>query len=289
MKGIILAGGSGTRLYPVTQVVSKQLMPVYDKPMIYYPITTLMLAGIKEILIITTPHDQALFKELLGDGSNWGLSFEYAAQPKPEGLAQALIIGEDFLGGEPCTLILGDNLFYGEGLPSTIRAAIAENQGATIFGYYVREPEAYGVIEFDEAGKAISLAEKPQKPKSHYAVPGIYIYNGEGAKLAKALKPSPRGELEITDLNQTYLEQGRLKVSKLGRGVAWLDTGTHKTLLQAANFIRTIIERQGLQIGCPEEVAYQNGWIDRAQLKKVAQRYAKTDYGTYLLQLAKER
>ncbi|MDT8447114.1 MAG: glucose-1-phosphate thymidylyltransferase RfbA [bacterium] len=285
MKGIILAGGTGTRLYPVTQVVSKQLMPVYDKPMIYYPLSTLMLAGIREILIITTPHDQAQYKALLGDGTQWGLRLEYCVQERPEGVAQALILGEQFLDGGPCTLILGDNLFYGEGLPAMIKKGIQTNQGATIFGYYVSDPQAYGVIEFDAEGKVVSLEEKPKQPKSHFAVPGIYIFNGSASQYAREQAPSPRGELEITDLNLRYLAEGQLHAVQLGRGIAWLDTGTHKTLLQAANFIRTIIERQGLQIGSPEEVAYRAGWISKAELLALCQKYGKNDYGSYLTSL----
>lgn len=286
MKGIILAGGSGTRLYPVTHVVSKQLMPIYDKPMIYYPLSSLMLAGIKDILIISTPHDMPLFKELLKDGSQWGIKLSYEVQPEPNGLAQALIIGEKFLNGSPCCLVLGDNIFYGHGFPKLLQKAAQLQTGGLIFGYYVNQPQAYGVIEFNQSGKAISLEEKPTVPKSNYAVPGIYFYDGQASTLAKQLTPSPRGELEITDLNQVYLTRGELQVEMLGRGVAWLDTGTHSTLLQAANFIRTIIERQGLQIGCPEEIAFHQNFISREQLMKLANLYLKTEYGQYLKQLA---
>ena len=286
MKGIVLAGGSGTRLYPVTKVVSKQLIPIYDKPMIYYPISSLMLAGITELLIISTPSDLPRFKELLGDGSEWGIQFTYAEQPSPDGLAQALIIGEEFLDGQGCTLILGDNIFYGEGFPKIIEEACQITSGAKIFGYYVKDPEASGGIEFDKAGKAISLEEKPAKPKSHFAVPGIYVYDKYAPQYAKEQKPSLRGELEITDLNRRYLEEGSLQVEKLGRGIAWLDTGTHQSLLQASNFIRTIIERQGLQIGCLEEIAYRKGYIDKAKLLIHAKTYEKTAYGQFLYEVA---
>ncbi len=288
MKGIILAGGSGTRLYPLTKVVSKQLMPIYDKPMIYYPLSSLMLAGIREILIISTPHDLPLFEQLLGNGNQWGLNLSYAEQPKPEGLAQALIIAEDFLDGSPSCLILGDNIFYGHGLSAKLQKGTEITDGGLIFGYYVKMPQAYGVIEFDKNGVAISLEEKPEIPKSHYAIPGIYFFDSEAPDIAKNLKPSPRGELEITDLNKEYLKRGKLKVETLGRGVAWLDTGTHTTMIQASNFIRTIIERQGLQIGCPEEIAFRQDWIDKKQLLLVAEETKKTEYGKYLIRLAKD-
>lgn len=285
MKGIILAGGSGTRLYPVTKVVSKQLMPIYDKPMIYYPLSSLLSAGIRDILLISTPHDLPLFEQLLGRGDQWGIKLSYAVQPKPEGLAQALIIGEKFLDGASSCLILGDNIFYGQGLEQKLNLATRLTEGAIIFGYYVNKPQAYGVIEFDKNGKAVSLEEKPGKPKSNYAVPGIYFYDEHAPDIAKGLKPSARGEIEITDLNKYYLKERKLKVDILGRGVAWLDTGTHTTLLQAANFIRTIIERQGLQIGCLEEIAYHKGFINDATVLKAADANGKTEYGEYIRQL----
>jgi glucose-1-phosphate thymidylyltransferase len=285
-KGIILAGGSGTRLYPVTRVVSKQLLPVYDKPMIFYPLSTLMLAGIREILIITTPQDAPAFEHLLGDGSQWGLRLAYAQQPSPDGLAQALVIARDFLDGAPSCLVLGDNIFYGHGLTEALRSANARTAGATVFGYRVRDPERYGVVEFAGDGHAIGLEEKPSQPKSNYAVTGLYFYDANAPDDAAALAPSPRGELEITDLNLRYLERGELMVERLGRGYAWLDTGTHESLLQAANFIETIEERQGLKVACPEEIAFQNGWITRTQLLALAEPLRKNAYGQYLIALA---
>jgi len=284
-KGIILAGGSGTRLYPLTHTISKQLLPVYDKPMIYYPLSTLMLAGIRDILIITTPRDQASFRDLLGDGSQWGITLSYAIQPEPAGLAQAFLIGRGFVGEDPCCLILGDNIFYGHGLIHQLRTASAQANGATVFGYWVKDPERYGVAEFDAGGNVVSLAEKPAHPKSNYAVTGVYFYDAQVCDLAAALKPSPRGELEITDLNNVYLAQGQLRLEKIGRGVAWLDTGTHESLMQAGDFIQTIEQRQGLKICCPEEVAYQNRWIDAAQLKAIAAPLVKSGYGEYLMGL----
>jgi len=287
MKGIILAGGSGTRLHPLTLVVSKQLMPIYDKPMIYYPLSTLMLAGIREVLIISTPEDLPNFEKLLGDGRRIGLSISYAEQPKPEGLAQAFLIGEEFLNGEAGALILGDNLFYGYGMTGRLKEVAKRQKGATIFGYYVKDPERYGVVEFDKKGKAMGLEEKPSEPKSNYAVPGLYFYDDRVVEYAKNLKPSKRGELEITDLNRLYLEAGDLYVENLGRGVAWLDTGTHESLLQAASFIETVQERQGLMIGCIEEVSYHMGWIDQQQLAALGEELSKTKYGQYLLQVAR--
>lgn len=284
-KGIILAGGSGTRLYPLTRVVSKQLLPVYDKPMIFYPLATLMQADIREIMIITTPHEQSLFRQLLGDGSDWGLRLEYAVQPAPEGLAQALIIAEDFLEGDPSCLILGDNIFHGGGLGDVLTRAAGHRVGATVFGYWVRDPERYGVVEFDKDYRVLSIEEKPAKPRSHYAVTGLYFYDGRASALARSLKPSSRGELEITDLNRLYLEDGSLSVERLGRGYAWLDTGTHESLQQAANFIETIESRQGLKVACPEEIAFMQGWIDEQQVKKLAEPLLKSGYGEYLLSL----
>jgi glucose-1-phosphate thymidylyltransferase len=285
-KGIILAGGSGTRLHPLTRAVSKQLMAIYDKPMVYYPLTTLMLAGIRDVLVITTPHDRPLFEQLLEDGTRWGMRIEYETQPSPDGLAQAFLIGERFLAGQGAALVLGDNIYYGHGLPESLRRAAEQTSGATVFGYWVKNPEAFGVVEFDADDRPIGLEEKPEKPKSNYAVTGLYFYDSDVVKFAKQLRPSPRGELEITDLNRVYMQHERLRVEKLGRGTAWLDTGTPDALLQAANFVQTLQSRQGLQIACPEEIAYRLGWINRDQLAQVAKPLAKTAYGQYLLDLA---
>ncbi|MBJ6978095.1 glucose-1-phosphate thymidylyltransferase RfbA [Luteimonas sp. MC1895] len=286
-RGIILAGGSGTRLYPITRAISKQLLPVYDKPMIYYPLSALMLAGIREVLIINTPHEQALFQQLLGDGSQWGMDIRYAVQPSPDGLAQAYLIGREFVDGKPSCLVLGDNIFHGHGFTEILKRADARQDGATVFGYWVSDPERYGVADFDADGKVVGLEEKPANPRSNYAVTGLYFYDGRASDFAASLKPSPRGELEITDLNRCYLEEGSLHLEQLGRGYAWLDTGTHQSLIEASNFIETVEARQGLRVCCPEEIAWTNGWIDDADLTRLAAPLAKNGYGQYLLSLAK--
>ena len=288
MNAIILAGGTGTRLFPVTRAVSKQLVPIYDKPMVYYPLSTLMLAGIRDILVITTPHEQESFRRLLGDGSWLGIRIRYAAQPEPKGLAQAFLIGRDFVGKDRVALVLGDNIFYGHGLPGTLRTAASRTRGATVFGYQVRDPERYGVVEFDAKGRAVSLEEKPSRPRSSYAVTGLYFYDNEVLDIARGLKPSARGELEITDVNRAYLRRGRLKVEKLGRGIAWLDTGTHESLLQASTFIQVIEERQALKVACLEEIAYRQGMIGRSELKRLAEPMKNNEYGRYLLHLLNE-
>jgi glucose-1-phosphate thymidylyltransferase len=288
MKGIILAGGSGTRLYPVTKVVSKQLLPVYDKPMIYYPLSTLMLAGIREVLVITTPQDQHAFQDLLMDGTQWGLSISYEVQPRPDGLAQAFLIGRDFIGDSACALVLGDNIFFGHDLEPMLLAAARAKQGATVFGYHVRDPERYGVVAFDDAGRAVSIEEKPKQPKSNYAVTGLYFYDNDVVEIAGSIRPSARGELEITDVNRRYLEDRTLKVERLGRGYAWFDTGTHDSLLQAAEFVRTIEERQGLKIACVEEIAFHKGFITGEAVARLAEPLAKNQYGQYLLRMVEE-
>ncbi len=288
MKGIILAGGSGTRLYPITRSVSKQLLPIYDKPMIYYPLSSLMLAGIQDILVISTPEDQAAFQRVLGSGSDLGLELHYQVQPSPDGIAQAFLIGEEFIAGDPVALALGDNIFYGHGFPESLARAVHRTSGATVFGYYVSDPERYGVVDFDAEGRAIGIEEKPAKPKTNYAVTGLYFYDDQVVEIAKKLEPSDRGELEITDLNVEYLRRGELHVELLGRGVAWLDTGTHESLLQAANFIQAIQDRQGLKVACLEEIAFRQGYIDRARLRDLGEAMKKNEYGRYMLRLAEE-
>lgn len=289
MKGIILAGGSGTRLYPVTKAISKQITPIYDKPMIYYPLSVLMLAGIKEILVISTPRDVKVFEELLGTGKDFGLNISYAVQFAPNGLAEAFLIGENFIGNDACALILGDNIFYGHGFTGMLKEAVAKKEGATVFGYYVNNPQDFGVVEFDESGKAISLEEKPKNPKSNYAIPGLYFYDNTVVEKAKQVKPSARGELEITTLNEMYLRENKLNVVNLGRGMAWLDTGTHEALLEASNFVKTIQSRQGIMVACPEEIAYRNGWISKEKVKELAKPLLKSEYGKYLEELIKEK